>query len=179
MARINDKIIEMGCDFWIDTEEDAPLVVTRMTSIQPSWASQQKAKYSEQDHTKKYPQVFKQNLWELSGTVDFEDDHLIPFKSIDMLEMIEKQKILSKRFLGTTNTNASSISAMSTGINFNSAFHRNCGDVSHRTDCWSTSTCTCSVTAKKITLTESRPEPKWAVRSISRPERMTRVSLPR
>lgn len=37
---------------------------------------------------------------------------------------------------------------MSTGINFNSAFHRNCGDVSLRTDCWSTSTCTCSVTAK-------------------------------
>ena len=35
----------------------------------------------------------KQNLWELSGTAYFEkDDHLIPFKSIDMLEMIEKQK---------------------------------------------------------------------------------------
>ncbi len=29
----------MGCDFWIDTEEDAPSVVTRMTSIQPSWAT--------------------------------------------------------------------------------------------------------------------------------------------
>ena len=32
---------------------------------------------------------------------------------------------------------------------------------------------------RKITLTESRPEPRWAVHSISRPERMTRVSLPR
>ena len=29
MAEFNDKIIEMGCDFWIDTEEDAPSVVTR------------------------------------------------------------------------------------------------------------------------------------------------------
>ena len=29
----------MGCDFWIDTEEDAPSVVTRMTGIQPSWAT--------------------------------------------------------------------------------------------------------------------------------------------
>ena len=26
MAEFNDKIIEMGCDFWIDTEEDAPSV---------------------------------------------------------------------------------------------------------------------------------------------------------
>ena len=39
MAEFNDKIIEMGCDFWIDTEEDAPSVVTRMTGIQPSWAT--------------------------------------------------------------------------------------------------------------------------------------------
>ena len=44
MAEFNDKIIEMGCDFWIDTEEDAPSVVTRMTGIQPR-GLQQKAKY--------------------------------------------------------------------------------------------------------------------------------------
>ena len=55
MAEFNDKIIEMGCDFWIDTEEDAPSVVTRMTVYNPR-GLQQKAKYSEQDHTKKYPE---------------------------------------------------------------------------------------------------------------------------
>ena len=180
MGLLKNRIIKMGCDFWIDTEEDAPSVVTRMPGIQPSWATTKGAIFRTSPHTaipgKVIPgKFFKQNLWELSGTAYFEkDDHLIPFKSIDMLEMIEKQKSSS----GTTITNASFISAMSTGINFNSVFHRNCGDVSHRTDCWSTSTCTCSVTARKITLTESRPELKWAVHSISRPERMTRVSLP-
>ena len=142
---------------------------------------QQKAKYSKQDTTKKYPEsslnktcgnypvlpiLKKTTIWYLSN------------RSI-CSKWSRNRKALSKRFLETTNTNAFFISAMSTGINFNSAFRRNCGSVSHRTDCWSTSTCTYSVKAKKITLTESRPEPKWAVRSISRPERMTRVSLPR
>ena len=39
MITFDNKKIRMGCDFWIDTEEDAPSVVTRMTSIQPSWAT--------------------------------------------------------------------------------------------------------------------------------------------
>ena len=55
MAEFNDKIIEMGCDFWIDTEEDAPSVVTRMTGIQPSWATT-KGEILKQDTTKKYPE---------------------------------------------------------------------------------------------------------------------------
>ncbi len=72
MAEFNDKIIEMGCDFWIDTEEDAPSVVNLVDQYTNPRGPQQKAKYSEQDHTKKYPKVlFKQNLWELSGTVYF------------------------------------------------------------------------------------------------------------
>ena len=88
----------MGCDFWIDTEEDAPSVVTRMTGIQPSWATTKGEIFRTRPHNaipgKVIPgKFFKQNLWELSGTAYFEkDDHLIPFKSIDMLEMIEKQK---------------------------------------------------------------------------------------
>ncbi|WP_418930170.1 DUF4279 domain-containing protein, partial [Barnesiella intestinihominis] len=98
MVTFNDKIIEMGCDFWIDTEEDAPSVVTRMTGIQPSWATTKGEIFRTRPHnaipSKEIPgKFFKQNLWELSGTAYFEkDDHLIPFKSIDMLEMIEKQK---------------------------------------------------------------------------------------
>ena len=98
MITFNDKIIEMGCDFWIDTEEDAPSVVTRMTGIQPSWATTKGEIFRTRPHntipSKEIPgKFFKQNLWELSGTTYFEkDDHLIPFKSIDMLEMIEKQK---------------------------------------------------------------------------------------
>ena len=93
MAEFNDKIIEMGCDFWIDTEEDAPSVVTRMTGIQPSWATTKGEIFRTRSHKEIPGKFFKQNLWELSGTAYFEkDDHLIPFKSIDMLEMIEKQK---------------------------------------------------------------------------------------
>ena len=34
MGLLKNRIIKMGCDFWIDTEEDAPSVVTRMTGIQ-------------------------------------------------------------------------------------------------------------------------------------------------
>mgnify|MGYP000106851576 CR=1 FL=1 len=83
----------MGCDFWIDTEEDAPSVVTRMTSIQPSWATTKGEIFKTRYHKEIPGKFFKQNLWKLSGTAYFEkDDHLIPFKSIDMLEMIEKQK---------------------------------------------------------------------------------------
>ena len=94
MAEFNDKIIEMGCDFWIGYRRRCSLGRNPYDQYTNPRGPQQKAKYSEQDHTKKYPKVlFKQNLWELSGTVYFEkDDHLIPFKSIDMLEMIEKQK---------------------------------------------------------------------------------------
>ena len=93
MAEFNDKIIEMGCDFWIDTEEDAPSVVTRMTSIQPSWATTKGEIFKTRYHKEIPGKFFKQNLWKLSGTAYFEkDDHLIPFKSIDMIEMIEKQK---------------------------------------------------------------------------------------
>ena len=51
MAEFNDKIIEMGCDFWIDTEEDAPSVVTRMTGIQPSWATTKGETYPGRDWT--------------------------------------------------------------------------------------------------------------------------------
>ena len=93
MAEFNDKIIEMGCDFWIDTEEDAPSVVTRMTGIQPSWATTKGEIFRTRPHNaipgKVIPgKFFKQNLWELSGTAYFEkDDHLIPFKSIDMLQI--------------------------------------------------------------------------------------------
>ena len=29
MGLLKNRIIKMGCDFWIDTEEDAPSVVTR------------------------------------------------------------------------------------------------------------------------------------------------------
>ena len=83
----------MGCDFWIDTEEDAPSVVTRMTGIQPSWATTKGEIFRTRSHKEIPGKFFKQNLWKLSGTTYFEkDDHLIPFKSIDMLEMIEKRK---------------------------------------------------------------------------------------
>ena len=175
----------MGCDFWIDTEEDAPSVVTRMTGIQPSWATTKGEIFrtipNEIMPSREIPgKFFKQNLWKLSGTTYFEkDDHLIPFKSIDMLEMIEKQK--------------SSFQKIFRNYKYKCLLHF-CYTNRHKLqfrippELWkriapygllSTSTCTYSVKARKITLTESRPEPKWAVRSISRPERMTRVSLPR
>ena len=32
MGLLKNRIIKMGCDFWIDTEEDVPSVVTRMTT---------------------------------------------------------------------------------------------------------------------------------------------------
>ena len=87
----------MGCDFWIDTEEDAPSVVTRMTGIQPSWATTKGEIFKTRYHKEIPGKFFKQNLWKLSGTAYFEkDDHLIPFKSIDMLEMID---ILNRSFL--------------------------------------------------------------------------------
>ena len=98
MITFDNKKIRMGCDFWIDTEEDAPSVVTRMTGIQPSWATTKGEIFrtipNEIMPSREIPgKFFKQNLWKLSGTTYFEkDDHLIPFKSIDMLEMIEKQK---------------------------------------------------------------------------------------
>ena len=93
MITFDNKKIRMGCDFWIDTEEDAPSVVTRMTSIQPSWATTKGEIFKRRYHKEIPGKFFKQNLWKLSGTAYFEkDDHLIPFKSIDMLEMIEKQK---------------------------------------------------------------------------------------
>ena len=73
MAEFNDKIIEMGCDFWIDTEEDAPSVVTRMTGIQPSWATTKGEIFrtipNEIMPSREIPgKFFKQNLWKLSGT---------------------------------------------------------------------------------------------------------------
>ena len=175
----------MRCDFWIDTEEDAPSVVTRMTGIQPSWATTKGEIFRTRPHnaipSKVIPgKFFKQNLWELSGTAYFEkDDHLIPFKSIDMLEMIEKQKSSFQKIFRNYKYKCLLHFCYVNRHKLQFRIHRNCGGVSLRTDCWSTSTCTCSVKARKITLTESRPEPKWAVRSISRPERMTRVSLPR
>ena len=175
----------MGCDFWIDTEEDAPSVVTRMTGIQPSWATTKGEIFRTRPHNaipgKVIPgKFFKQNLWELSGTAYFEkDDHLIPFKSIDMLEMIEKQK--------------SSFQKIFRNYKYKCLLHF-CYVNRHKLqfrippELWRRIApygllvdfdLYLFSNSKKITLTESRPEPKWAVRSISRPERMTRVSLPR
>ena len=94
-----------------------PLVATRMTGIQPSWATTKGEIFRTRPHNAipselEYPESsLKQNLWELYGTAYFEkDDHLIPFKSIDSARNDrETEKIvLSKRFLETTNTNASS-----------------------------------------------------------------------
>ncbi len=39
MITFDNKKLEWDAIFWIDTEEDAPSVVTRMTGIQPSWAT--------------------------------------------------------------------------------------------------------------------------------------------
>ena len=33
MGLLKNRIIKMGCDFWIDTEEDAPSVVTDRKSV--------------------------------------------------------------------------------------------------------------------------------------------------
>ena len=75
-----------------------------MTGIQPSWATTKGEIFRTRPHNaipgKVIPgKFFKQNLWGI-GTAYFEkDDHLIPFKSIDMLEMIEKQKSSFQKIL--------------------------------------------------------------------------------
>ena len=63
MGLLKNRIIKMGCDFWIDTEEDAPSVVTRMTGIQPSWATTKGEIFRTRSHKEIPGKFFKQNLW--------------------------------------------------------------------------------------------------------------------
>ncbi len=175
----------MGCDFWIDTEEDAPSVVTRMTGIQPSWATTKGEIFrtipNEIMPSREIPgKFFKQNLWKLSGTTYFEkDDHLIPFKSIDMLEMIEKQKSSFQKIFRNYKYKCLLHFCYVNRHKLQFRIPLNCGSVSLRTDCWSTSTCICSVTAEKININRSKAGTEMGCTLYIEPERMTRDRLPR